>query len=121
MRAGRRFLAAWGLAVAGSFAIARSIPADAPRESPRTVRYDLDAVLDAEAHVVHGKGQISWRSDALGPCKPTLRFHLYLNAFRDEHRRSSRSGAAGGAGASTRGARAGSTSRRSRCSTGPTS
>ena len=84
LSAGRRFLAAWAVAVAGSVVIARSLPADAPKESPRTVRYDLDARLDPEAHVVHGSGTIAWKSDAI-VAVPTLRFHLYLNAFRDEH------------------------------------
>jgi hypothetical protein len=47
------------------------------------VRYDLDARLDPEAHVVTAKGVMAWTSDAKVPVD-AVRLHLYLNAFRDE-------------------------------------
>ena len=82
MRA-RRWLGAWAAAVAASFVLAAALPARAEkRQSARTVRYDLDARLDPDLHVVHGSGTIAWRSDAKVPVQ-NLRFHLYLNAFRD--------------------------------------
>jgi hypothetical protein len=80
----RGWLAAWAAVLAASWLLAAALPARADRrQSARTVRYDLDARLDPVAHVVHGSGTIAWRSDAKVPV-PNLRFHLYLNAFRDE-------------------------------------
>ena len=81
----RRWLAVWAAAVLVSVALDRFLPdgaEGAPPSPPIVVRYDLDAVLDADAHVVRGRGTMAWRSDAKEPV-PDLRLHLYLNAFRD--------------------------------------
>jgi hypothetical protein len=78
----RRLLAAWAAAVAVSFALDRALPAAPEGAPPPVVRYDLDAALDETAHVVHGRGTMTWRSDAKVPVDHVM-LHLYLNAFRD--------------------------------------
>jgi hypothetical protein len=78
----RRIAFAWAALAAGSLALSSALPARAAPEWTPTVRYDLDAALDASAHVVTGSGTVVWRSDAQVPVG-NLRFHLYLNAFRD--------------------------------------
>ena len=78
----RGLVLAWATAILGSLVLDKALPAAPPAESPRTVRYDLDARLDPKTHVVHAKGTMAWRSDAEVPVS-SLRLHAYLNAFRD--------------------------------------
>ena len=50
--------------------------------SPPVVEYTIQAKLDASAHLVEGEERLVWRnpsSDAINE----LRFHLYLNAFKN--------------------------------------
>lgn len=51
--------------------------------SPRNASYRIDAVLDAPAHTVTGRGTLSWRNVASGPARELV-FHLYMNAFKNE-------------------------------------
>ncbi|HEX4952134.1 MAG TPA: M1 family metallopeptidase [Thermoanaerobaculia bacterium] len=44
--------------------------------------YALEARLDAERHSIAGAGRIRWRNTTAHPASE-LRFHLYLNAFRN--------------------------------------
>jgi len=53
-----------------------------PVRSPRTLTYEIDARLDAAEHVVAATGTLTWRNDARVAAEE-MRFHLYLNAFRD--------------------------------------
>lgn len=50
--------------------------------SPPAVEYRIEATLDAGTHTVEGKERLTWRNpsaDSVGE----LRFHLYLNAFKN--------------------------------------
>ena len=70
-------------AAAAAFAIpsASALHAAAPVRPP-VVEYGIRATLDPKTHVVDGTERIVWRNpsdDAVGE----LRFHLYLNAFKN--------------------------------------
>jgi hypothetical protein len=54
-----------------------------PAGAPLIASYHLNAELDADRHVVLGKGRIVWTNPARAPTKE-LYFHLYLNAFKNE-------------------------------------
>lgn len=45
--------------------------------------YDLKASLDAKAHVIHGSETLVWLNDSPDSVA-SLRFHLYMNAFKNE-------------------------------------
>lgn len=53
-----------------------------PQAAPRIASYDLEATLEAAAHIVQGRGTIRWVNASRVPVSE-LWFHLYLNAFRD--------------------------------------
>ena len=53
-----------------------------PRAEP-TTSYTLEAKLDAERHVIKGRGQIVWQNRAEVPVSE-LWLHLYLNAFKND-------------------------------------
>ena len=62
----------WGAAWAGAAAVSAAVAlvrasARGDAKSARTVRYDLDATLDPETHLVHGEGLMTWISDAKVP------------------------------------------------------
>jgi len=50
--------------------------------SRRVVSYDLKARLRTETRTVEGRETLSWINDSSAPARE-LRFHLYLNAFRN--------------------------------------
>lgn len=61
-----------------------SLPPSAALRGPADVvpvaRYDLDATLDPEAHVVRGDGSLRWTNTSSRPVSE-LWVHLYMNAF----------------------------------------
>ncbi|MDR3718471.1 MAG: M1 family metallopeptidase [Bryobacteraceae bacterium] len=44
--------------------------------------YDLKAALDVKAHIIHGSETLVWLNDSPDTIA-TLRFHLYMNAFKN--------------------------------------
>ncbi|TAK11340.1 MAG: M1 family peptidase [Acidobacteria bacterium] len=52
--------------------------------SPRNANYTLNAALDTSTHTISGDGKIAWRNITKNPTSE-LRFHLYWNAWRDDH------------------------------------
>ncbi len=50
--------------------------------SARTSNYDISVQLDTEKHMVHGKETLTWTNPSDDEV-PFIRFHLYLNAFRN--------------------------------------
>src|SRR5690606_21335259 len=61
-----------------------------PKRADEIASYRLSARLDAERHVVSGKGTIRWRNASNAPASE-LYFHLYLNACKNDRTRSLRS------------------------------
>jgi hypothetical protein len=62
-------------------------PLDARQDPPRADRnatYTLSARLDPAARTVTGVGRLEWRNRTATPTSE-LRFHLYWNAWRDNH------------------------------------
>ncbi|MBC8155605.1 MAG: M1 family metallopeptidase, partial [Bacteroidetes bacterium] len=51
--------------------------------SPRIANYRIDVTLDADRKTLSGRETLTWRNTSTDPLSE-LRFHLYLNAFRDE-------------------------------------
>ncbi len=49
---------------------------------PPVVEYRINASLDPKTHVVTGRERVVWRNPS-GDRVPELRFHLYLNAFKN--------------------------------------
>jgi len=84
-------LAALGLFVLGASDDSRADtpaaaapPAAAAGDLPaRIASYELEARLDAVAHVVTGKGSVSWTNASREPTRE-LWLHLYLNAFKND-------------------------------------
>ncbi len=74
MNARHPFLFLFLLVVAGSLGLAAM--------SEHVVRYKIDARLDTEAKVVMGQETLTWRNTSEIPVSE-LRFHLYLNAFKN--------------------------------------
>ncbi len=64
-------------AVAALGAQAQSAPFAKPIAS-----YDIQAALDAKTHTITGQETLTWLNDSPDTV-PTLRFHLYMNAFRN--------------------------------------
>jgi hypothetical protein len=54
---------------------------DAPLARPVS-SYDLKAALDTQSHIIHGSETLTWLNDSPDSI-PTLRFHLYMNAFKN--------------------------------------
>jgi hypothetical protein len=50
--------------------------------SPRIVTYKIDARLEADKRLIHGKETLTWRNTS-AVSVGELQFHLYLNAFRN--------------------------------------
>ncbi len=50
---------------------------------PPVVEYRIEASLDPKTHVVEGKERLLWRNPS-GDSVGELRFHLYLNAFKND-------------------------------------
>jgi len=48
------------------------------------LRYDISVSLDPVTHMLSGSEDIEWRNTTGTPC-PDLYFHLYLNAFANNH------------------------------------
>ena len=67
--------------VSQPIAVAGSTAAKPPR-SPRNANYTIEAALDPAARTITGAETISWRNVATVGA-PTLQFHLYYNAWRD--------------------------------------
>jgi hypothetical protein len=44
--------------------------------------YDLKAALDVKTHIIHGSETLVWLNDSPDTIA-TLRFHLYMNAFKN--------------------------------------
>jgi hypothetical protein len=76
-------------------------PALAERNAPAALgaSYTLSARLDTETHRVAGSGTIEWLNTARAPVR-SLFFHLYLNAFKNDHTLYLRSPFAAGRGGS---------------------
>src|SRR5215472_14817531 len=72
-----KFLAASALG-----ALSAGIVAGAQPVSPPTVQYMIQASLDPKAKTVEGKERLVWRNPS-GDAVSELRFHLYLNAFKN--------------------------------------
>lgn len=51
--------------------------------SPRLANYRIDVTLDPVSKKLNGRETLSWRNPSNTPVRE-LRFHLYLNAFRNE-------------------------------------
>jgi len=62
-------------------ALATALPGAEP-VSPPVVEYTIQASLDADAHAVDGQERLVWRNPSGEPVGE-LRFHLYLNAFKN--------------------------------------
>ncbi len=60
------------------------LEADVPEQSKRTLKYEIDVVLDPKAHVFEATGTLTWRNDSPVPVKD-MWLHLYLNAFKDKY------------------------------------
>ena len=54
-----------------------------PEQSPRISSYEMDVELIPDTKTVQGIQTVTWRNTTQGSTQE-LRFHLYLNAFRDE-------------------------------------
>jgi hypothetical protein len=54
-----------------------------PRHAPRIASYTLEARLDADQHLIEGKGVIRWTNASALPAEE-IWLHLYLNAFKNE-------------------------------------
>src|SRR5262245_11177045 len=50
--------------------------------SDRIVSYRIDVTLDPAAHTLKGRERLTWRN-ATSHAAAELRFHLYLNAFKN--------------------------------------
>ena len=73
---------AWSVPhVAQPIAVAGSA-APKPQRSPRNANYQIEAALDPVARTITGAETISWRNVATVGA-PSLQFHLYYNAWRD--------------------------------------
>ena len=62
---------------------AHSLAAATP-VSPPVVEYTLEAKLDSGTHTIEGQERLIWRNPSGDPVSE-LRFHLYLNAFKNNH------------------------------------
>jgi hypothetical protein len=61
-----------------------SLPATLAAEMAKPVAgYDLKATLDVKAHIIHGSETLVWLNDSPDTVT-SLRFHLYMNAFKNE-------------------------------------
>jgi hypothetical protein len=99
-------------------ALAAAAPGQAPVSGP-VVQYDIQARLVPESKTIQGRETLVWRNDSEAPVEE-LRFHLYMNAFKNN--KTTFMTESGGAMASkpTRTAGASSTSPRSGSRTAPT-
>jgi len=52
--------------------------------SPPVAEYTIEASLDGKTHTVDGQERLVWRNPSGNPVSE-LRFHLYLNAFKNNH------------------------------------
>ncbi len=77
--AGRRL--ARGILAAAGLAWTAAASAAAPVRPP-VVEYRIEATLDANSHVVKGHESLVWRNPS-DDAVSELRFHLYLNAFKN--------------------------------------
>ncbi len=84
----RGLIALWvGLALVAHF-LPRVLPApparaDFPDEAPRTLTYRIEARLDSKTRLIDGQGTLTWKNTS--PVEVTdMRFHLYLNAFKNK-------------------------------------
>ncbi len=84
----RGLLLLWGaLALAAHF-VPQLLPAppaqaDFPSKSDETLRFEIEANLDARTYLIDGKGTLTWKNESPVEVKE-MRLHLYLNAFKDE-------------------------------------
>src|SRR5215472_6814481 len=74
---GRRILLALPVFLTGALPLAAARP-----PSPPVVAYTIEASLDPAAKTVTGKERLVWRNPS-GDSVSELRFHLYLNAFKN--------------------------------------
>ena len=58
------------------------LPTTASARSPRNASYVMTARLDPASRTIRGELTLTWRNTARVPA-PTLRFHLYYNAWRN--------------------------------------
>jgi hypothetical protein len=72
---------ATGIGAAGLLAGAISLPAATP-VAPPVVEYRIEVRLDEKEHRLDGSERLIWRNPSDDPV-PELRFHLYLNAFKN--------------------------------------
>lgn len=63
--------------------LAQTIPTFPVALSPRIANYQIDVMLDADRKTLAGRETLTWRNASTDVIRE-LRFHLYLNAFRDE-------------------------------------
>jgi len=92
------FAGSWAVSAAGARFAASDVRAESSANRPATTEpqggeaegavetasYDLEARLDASTHVVTGKGTLHWTNRSSTPVRE-LWFHLYLNAFKNDH------------------------------------
>jgi len=52
--------------------------------SPRIANYKIEVALDVEKKTLQGEQKIIWQNISTDTIKE-LRFHLYYNAFKNEH------------------------------------
>jgi len=87
-RAGRRrsrerYGCALALALCATAATATGAPRAAEPLSDRAVSYQISVRLDPGPHTLEGEQSLTWRNTTTRPADE-LRFHLYLNAFKND-------------------------------------
>jgi hypothetical protein len=74
---------AWAAGLLGLALLSPAAPARAVDFPPPAVAsYQITCKLDADAKTIEGAEVLTWKNTTSRPA-PTLRFHLYLNAFRN--------------------------------------
>ncbi len=74
--------AAWLVAAVLTSCLPASPLLAATPASPPVVEYTLEASLDPKTHTIEGQERLVWRNPSGDPVSE-LRFHLYLNAFKN--------------------------------------
>ncbi|HEY1251355.1 MAG TPA: M1 family metallopeptidase [Thermoanaerobaculia bacterium] len=73
---------AWATGLLGLALVSSSLARADEFPPPAVASYQITCKLDAEAKTVEGTEVLTWKNTTSHPA-PTLRFHLYLNAFRN--------------------------------------
>ena len=82
-RSRERYGCALALALCATAATATGAPRAAEPLSDRAVSYRISVRLDPGRHTLEGEQSLTWRNTTTRPADE-LRFHLYLNAFKND-------------------------------------